>query len=51
MTETETIEALGEYWYDFIYKEDFYSDGKTPVPKEYLAIRAKERGETVEEMK
>ena len=51
MTETETIEALGEYWHDYIYKEMFYSDGKTAVPKEYLIIRAKERGETVEEMK
>ena len=51
MKDAEEIKALGEWWYPIIYIEDFYSDKKTPVPKEYLAIRAKEAGQTVEEMK
>ena len=41
MKETDTIEALGEYWYDQIYKDMEYSDGR-PIAPEYLAIRARE---------
>ena len=32
MEETETIKALGEYWYEMIYKEMEYSDGREIDP-------------------
>ena len=41
MKETDTIEALGEYWDEKIYRAMFYADGR-PIAPEYLAIRARE---------
>ena len=38
MKETDTIEALGEYWDEKIYRAMFYADGR-PIAPEYLAIR------------
>ena len=32
MEETETIKALGEYWYKKIYKSKKYSDGRPIDP-------------------